>query len=271
MKKRSRPRILSRARKECALNKDPHLRRGGATSPLQGEGKELAADLSRSEQQREGISNEISGGERQKEGISKRARKKSATEGEAGKPKRVPIEAMHPGKIKKLPPDLREQLDKMLSEGAMHTCRQLSKWLGANGFRISHAAIHKYGQKFEHQLQAIKLATEQARIVCEEFKDDESKIQTALLRLVQAQLFKVLSATHGEGSKGVIDGPVAQVNLGALARTVSGLVKAETEHRKWVEHMRAGVAEAEKKVEEARGKGLSKDAADQIKAVLLEI
>jgi hypothetical protein len=31
------------------------------------------------------------------------------------------------------------------------------------------------------------------------------------------------------------------------------------------------VAEAEKKVDEARSKGLSKDAAEQIKAVLLEI
>jgi len=52
---------------------------------------------------------------------------------------------------------------------------------------------------------------------------------------------------------------------------VSGLVRAESEHRKWAERARAGVAEAEKKVDEARSKGLSKDAAEQIKAVLLEI
>ena len=61
------------------------------------------------------------------------------------------------------------------------------------------------------------------------------------------------------------------MNITALARSVSGLARAETEHRKWAERARAGVAEAEKKVEEARGKGLSKDAADQIKAVLMEI
>jgi hypothetical protein len=35
--------------------------------------------------------------------------------------------------------------------------------------------------------------------------------------------------------------------------------------------MRAGVAAAGKKIEEARAKGLSKEAADQIRAVLLEI
>ena len=61
------------------------------------------------------------------------------------------------------------------------------------------------------------------------------------------------------------------VNITALARSVSGLARAETEHRKWVERARAGVAEVGKKVDEARAKGLSKDAAAQIKAVLLEI
>jgi hypothetical protein len=52
---------------------------------------------------------------------------------------------------------------------------------------------------------------------------------------------------------------------------VSGLAKTETEHRRWIERARANVATVEKKVEEARAKGLSKDAADQIKAVLMEI
>ena len=64
---------------------------------------------------------------------------------------------------------------------------------------------------------------------------------------------------------------VAPVNVTALARSVSGLVRAETEHRKWAERARANVAEAEKKVDEAQAKGLSKDAAEQIKAVLMEI
>ncbi len=94
-------------------------------------------------------------------------RKKKAAKKADGKPKRVPIDPIpfKTWKIKKLPPDLKEQLDQMLTEGTLHSCRQLSKWLGDNGFEISHAAIHKYGQKFERRLAAIKMATEQARIV----------------------------------------------------------------------------------------------------------
>jgi len=202
----------------------------------------------------------------------KKAAKKSEPD---GKPKRVPIDPIpfKTWKIKKLPPDLKEQLDKMLTEGTLHSCRQLSKWLGDNGFEISHAAIHKYGQKFERRLDAVRMAAEQARIVCEQFQGDDAQMQSALMRLVQTQLFEVLAVSNEKepGTAGKGGATVAPVNLGALARTVSGLARAETEHRKWAERAREGVAAVEQKVEEARTKGLSKDAADQIKAVLMEI
>jgi Protein of unknown function (DUF3486) len=196
-------------------------------------------------------------------------------ETEGGHPARVPIDPIpfKTWKIKKLPPDLKEELDRMFTEGTLHSCRQLSKWLGDNGFEISHAAIHKYGQKFERRLDAIRLATEQARIVCERFKnDDDEQMHSALMRMVQTRLFEVLGASN-ERKKGTqeVGATIAPVNITALARSVSGLARAETEHRKWADRARAGVAEAEKKIEEARAKGLSPDAADQIRAVLLEI
>jgi len=191
------------------------------------------------------------------------------------KPKRVPLKEVPAGswKIKRMPADLKEQLDKLLSDGTFHSCRQLAKWLGDNGFEISHAAIHKYGQKFERRLEAIRLATEQARIVCEQFKDDDAQMQGALLKLVQTRLFEVLTAANEREQGSAEDGgaTIAPVNITALARSVSGLARAETEHRKWAERAREGVAAAKKKVEEATAKGLSKDVAQQIKAVLLEI
>jgi hypothetical protein len=133
-----------------------------------------------------------------------------------------------------LPPDLKEELDRMLTEGTLHSCRQLAKWLGDNGFEISHAAIHKYGQKFERRLDSVRIATEQARIVCEQFKDDDKQMQNALMRLVQTRLFEVLSAANETetGDANAEEATVAPVNVTALARSVSGLARAETEHRK---------------------------------------
>ncbi|MGA7873250.1 MAG: phage protein Gp27 family protein [Candidatus Binatus sp.] len=191
-----------------------------------------------------------------------------------GKPKRVPYRPVpaRTWKIKRMPRDLKEQLDKLLSESKMHTSRQLSKWLGDNGFEISHRCIDEYRHNFERRLDAVRMATERARIVCEQFKDDDTQMQSALMRLVQTRLFEVLVvANEKETNRRKRTSPVAAVNIAALARTVSGLVKAESDHQKWAERMRAGVAAVGKKIEEARAKGLSKDAADQIKAVLLEI
>ncbi|MGA3230739.1 MAG: phage protein Gp27 family protein [Candidatus Binatus sp.] len=201
--------------------------------------------------------------------------KKRAKKSEpGGKPKRVPL-APAPAngwKMRRMPRDLKQQLDALIGDGTFHTSRQLAKWLGDNGFEISSRTINRYGQNFDRRLDAIRMATEQARIVCEQFKDDDTQMQTALLRLVQTQLFEVLSVANQKPGPGKrASATIAPVNITALARTVSGLAKAETEHQRWAERMRAGMAAVEKKVEEARAKGLSKDAADQIRAVLMEI
>lgn len=189
-----------------------------------------------------------------------------------GKPKRVPYRPLpaKTWKIKRMPKDLKAQLDAMMSDGTFHSSIQLAKWLGDNGFEISSRSLRQYSENFEQRLDAIRMATEQARIVCEQFKDDDDRMQTALLRLVQTQLFEVLSVSNGKG-RTRRSAPTAPVNIGALARCVSNLIKAQTEHQKWADRTRASVAAAEKKVEEARTKGLSKEAADQIKAVLMEI
>jgi hypothetical protein len=202
-------------------------------------------------------------------------KKKAKEKNTDGHPERVPYRPLPPKtwKIKRMPRDLKAQLDKFLGEGEMHTSLQLRKWLRDNGFEISHRGIDDYRHRFERQLDSVRLATEQARMVCEQFKGDDAQMQAALMRLVQTRLFEILVvAKEKETSRKKRTSPtVAAVNVGALARCVSGLVKAETEHQKWAEHMRAGVAAVAQKVEEARNKGLSKEAADQIKAVLMEI
>jgi len=190
-------------------------------------------------------------------------------------PKRVPYQPLPPKtwKIKRMDRDLKDQLDALLRLGTMHTSLQLQKWLADNGFEISRRCIDDYRHNFERQLDSVRLATEQARMVCEQFKGDDAQMQGALLRLVQTRLFEILVVAKEEetSQKKPTSPTVAAVNVGALARCISGLVKAETEHQKFADHMRAGVAAVAKKVEEARTKGLSKEAADQIKAVLMEI
>jgi hypothetical protein len=182
-----------------------------------------------------------------------------------------------PGKIRRLPEDLKIELDRRLEAGTFRSFRILSDWFAEKGYEISHTALHQYRLKFDRRLEAIRLASEQARIVCEQFKDDDVNMQGALLRLVQTHLFQMLYAVKEEeirttGATGTqVQEKIAPINITALARSVSGLVRAEAENRKLAERTRVAVAEAAKKVDEAREKGLSVDAADQIRAALMEI
>jgi Protein of unknown function (DUF3486) len=193
-----------------------------------------------------------------------------------GHPERVPYRPQPPmtWKIMRMPRDLKAKLDALLNEGNMHTSLQLQKWLRANDFEISARSIDDYRHRFERQLDAVRIATAQAREVCKQFKDDDEQMQNALTRLVQTRLFEILVvAKEKETSRKrrSLDNTVAAVNVAALARSVTGLVKAETQHRRMVEQVRASVAAAAKKVDEARSKGLSPEAATQIKSILMEI
>jgi hypothetical protein len=50
----------------------------------------------------------------------------------------------------------------------------------------------QYNKRFDRQLAAVRMASEQARIVCEQFEDDEGSMQDALMRLVQTEMFNLL-------------------------------------------------------------------------------
>ena len=196
---------------------------------------------------------------------------------EAGAPVRIAFAPMlKPGskKIARLPVDLHDELDRRLTGSAFHSSRELSKWLAANGYTISHTSIHKYGQKFERRLDAIRIASEQARLVCEQFDGDDVSMQNALMRLVQTQMFDMLTAAN-ETAKRTPKGRVADVipiNLTGVARTVAGLLKVDVERRRWAERTREKIAEAAETLEAAKkSDGLSDNVVATIRGVLMAI
>ena len=63
-----------------------------------------------------------------------------------------------PGKIRRLPEDVKIELDRRLSAGTFRSFRILSNWFEDHGYEISHTALHKYRLKFDRRLEAIRLA-----------------------------------------------------------------------------------------------------------------
>ncbi|MGH7814523.1 MAG: phage protein Gp27 family protein [Candidatus Binataceae bacterium] len=164
--------------------------------------------------------------------------------------------------FERMPREVRAELDRRVREGDFQSYRELTEWLGAKGVAISRSAVKRYGRKFEDRLEAIRLATEQARAVCGQFEEDDGTMRDALMRLVQTRLFEVLVAANEPAAGGEKTAPL---NLTAVARSVAGLARAEAENRRWRERADA----AGKRVVAARADGLSEKGADEILHALM--
>jgi hypothetical protein len=185
----------------------------------------------------------------------------------AAAPKRPP----HKGKIKRLPLELRAEFERRLIEGSFSDYRGLSRWLGGHGYYISHSALQKHGRALERNLEALKLATEQARAVVEASGAAGDTVNEGLMRLVQGDLFRVLVELKEVDPQ--------KIDVNALARNVASICRASVQMRRAAEEMRSGIGKrvlaAERKVVSAARRGarggLSAAAERRIRAALLEI
>jgi hypothetical protein len=193
---------------------------------------------------------------------------KSAAEGIAAPDAKKPP---HNYKIKRLPPDLRAEFDRRLVAGAFSDYRGLARWLRENGYSISHTALARYGRALDRKLEALKLATEQARAVVQAAGAADDTINEGLMRLVQGDLFRVLVELK--------EADPEKIDVNALARNVASICRSSVQMRRAAEEMRSGIGRrvlaAERKVVAAarRGShgGLSAAAEKRIRAALLEI
>lgn len=125
--------------------------------------------------------------------------------------------------------------------------------------------------KFARQLEAVRLAVAEARVIAEETAGDDDVMQRALARMVQSHLFaimqKVLKVEENPDEK--------PSDIHAIARTICAMSKQKIEMDRWRTEagtrVGAGVDAAAARVEEAREAGLSSEAAEKIRSALLDI
>ena len=139
------------------------------------------------------------------------------------------------GDIRRLSPEVRAELDDRILKRKFNGYRDLKIWLRQNGCMIATTSVKRYANKLEQRLGAVRLATEQARLVIDAADDDDFEVNEALLRLVQQHLFTVLVELNGAD--------LNRANLSALARSVSALGRASILQKKYAEEMRVRLVE----------------------------
>lgn len=218
----------------------------------------------------------------------------------APRPHRVQVK----NKLRKLAPELREELDRRLREGRW-SCRELSQWLEEQGAEISLSAInYYYRHHFLPNLNAVRVACAETAAAIRESAGDDEAINRKLRSLVQETMFQVLvemnrvrenarvasrsrrnsnlrravrARRRGDDEAEGTSAPTQSelVALSAFARAAVAFRKSDLDQSKWeMEKEKIGrqlAAAGERLTEAARGGGLSAEAEERIRAALMEI
>lgn len=167
-------------------------------------------------------------------------------------------------KIDALPLDVKMELDRLLIEQAFSDYRGLEAWLAEKGFEIGKSSIHRYGKEFKEQIEAIRLATEQAKAISEVCDDDANNLGDALGRLAQQKAFDLICKFDPSGSE-----PLA---FDRLVNAIANLNKSANATKKHSQAIRSQLRRVGDEVAaEVQSAGLSEFAAQQIREKILGV
>lgn len=142
-----------------------------------------------------------------------------------------------PSKVELLPEDLRREFESRLVRGAFSGYEALSDWLADQGYEISKSVLHKHGQKLKRRLEAIKASTQAAQLLADTAPDDAGALSSAVLALVQTEMFELLVNLQEADDA---EDPGARVKLlGNAAHAMADLARASLKQKEWAAGIKA--------------------------------
>lgn len=170
--------------------------------------------------------------------------------------------------IYRLSPEHKKMLDDRLTHQGFFGYEQLAKWLNDLGYEIGKSSVHRYGQKLENKLPAIKASTQAALMIAEATPDDSDARSQAVLSLVQTEIFNTLVALQDWEDDDSID-PVKRLSMITKAgKGISEIVKASILQKQHAIDVKEKAKEVETIVKTG---GLSDETAELIRAKILGI
>ncbi|RRW38506.1 DUF3486 family protein [Ectopseudomonas oleovorans] len=138
--------------------------------------------------------------------------------------------------VDQLPKEVRAWLDHSLVEGNFTGYELLEGELKSRGYSIGKSSIHRYGQKIERRMAAIKASTEAAKLITEGARDDQDARSEAVIALVQTELFETIVNLQEAGD---IEDPAERINLlSSAAKNIATLTRASVAQKRWADEVR---------------------------------
>lgn len=188
-----------------------------------------------------------------------------------GLPNTGAVEMGRQSSITALPNDVRDWLNQALAENNFTGYEALESLLRDRGYAISKSAIHRYGQKIERRMAAIKASTEAARLITEGAADDQDVRSEAVIALVQTEMFESILAIQESEDEEL--SPEDRIGLmSKAAKNIATLTRASIAQKQYKATVQARAEAAASAVEQiAKKGGLSDEAADLIRQRILGI
>lgn len=173
--------------------------------------------------------------------------------------------------ITALPEDVRRWLERALTERGFCGYEELEALLRDQGYAISKSSIHRYGQKIERRMAAIKASTDAAKLITEAAGDDQDARSEAVIALVQTEMFDSIIAIQEADDEDLT--PADRLGMmSKAAKNIATLARASIAQKQYKASVQAKAAEvADKAARLASKGGMSEDAAAEIRNMILGI
>jgi len=172
--------------------------------------------------------------------------------------------------IEGLPEEVRRWLESTLVDSNFSGYQELEALLREKGYEIGKSSIHRFGQKLEKRLSAIKASTEAARLIVESASDDKNARSEAVMALVQSELFETL--VNLSEAEDAADPAKRVVLLSNAAHAVANVARADITQKKFRHEVQQRiVAAAASAANIARKGGLSQESVEALRREILGI
>ena len=173
--------------------------------------------------------------------------------------------------IDQLNSDDKQWLDSRFRDQGFCGYEEIAQILQERGYNVSKSSVHRYGQKLEQKLAAVQASTQAALMIADAAPDDSDLRSSAVLSLVQTELFNALIDLQ-ESSDPDTD-PAERIMLMAKAgKGIAEISKASVNQKKWESEVKERVQAAAKAVDKiAKKGGLSAETAAEIRKQILGI
>ncbi|WP_420598627.1 DUF3486 family protein [Neptuniibacter sp.] len=184
----------------------------------------------------------------------------------------------NPGRssIARLPGEIKSHIEKLLVEDKLtldELIENLKDTFPEHTEELpSRSAVHRYGQKLDQRLAAIRASTEAAKIIRNHAGDREDARSEALTAMIQSELFESIMALQEAED---MDPGTRIGMLSKAAKNIATLTRSSVALKKYQEEIQVAakaelLQEQEERLEEMRGAdGMSEELENTIRGILM--